>query len=646
MSTKENVLTALAGYDLEEVRPNHYRLNSPLRAGSNSHAFTLTFNDDEHGAFYDHVSGDKGSLYDLAKLLDIEIPRHAVTDTKRAYTGLTDYAQAHGISPETLVKFGWTETMFANRRALSFPTHTGKRWRFLDADKPYYISEKGYVRSWYGLTASTLKAVASGLPLVICNGEISVIAGQSHNLPAACITAGEKAIPLELLNALQLFLGDLSPEIIIALDCDKAGRLAAGQMASQLVAAGYNAHAVDLSLGNKGDLSDFCMLHKENALAVLMSLPPVQQEVVTSRHAKRLYHADELVTLPPLRWIIEKEVPADGLTMVFGASGAGKSFVALDYALRIAQELPVVYLAAEGQAGFYQRVESWKKHHNQKAGQLYFYLEAVALMDDLEFAELMSLIKPVSPQIVIVDTVARAMVGSDENSTRDMGLFVRACNKIMDALGCAVMLIHHSGKQGLIERGNSSLRAAADCVIKVSQEDDLICISSSKTKDATPFESRYMRLLPMEFPLGNELISSAVLVQADRVKQMAGDRLSPNKSMILSFLGLSIYEQGAKWKDLSDGSGVPAGSLPRALSDLKKVGLIQQNGEYYLLTPLGEERLHNHNHPQSPIVHTITDDTKSDSDDCSDCTDSSDCDSGQQNRLFGSPPNTYYENGG
>ncbi len=51
---------------------------------------------------------------------------------------------------------------------------------------------------------------------------------------------------------------------------------------------------------------------------------------------RKLVHADELDHLPPPSWLVEGEIPCNGLCALVGASGSGKSFATLDYALRIA----------------------------------------------------------------------------------------------------------------------------------------------------------------------------------------------------------------------------------------------------------------------------------------------------------------------
>lgn len=72
-------------------------------------------------------------------------------------------------------------------------------------------------------------------------------------------------------------------------------------------------------------------------------------------------------------WLIKKTLPLVGLALIFGHSGSGKSFLAMDMALHVALGWPwngakaekgvVVYVAAEGGRGFRNRVAAFKKHH-------------------------------------------------------------------------------------------------------------------------------------------------------------------------------------------------------------------------------------------------------------------------------------------
>lgn len=599
LSTAEQVLALLIGYDLKEESPNHYRSNSPFRPGSNSHGFTLTLDDEEHGAWFDHVSQESGSLYDLAKRLGIEPPEAApVASTKRPYKSIDDYAAAHGITSEALKKAGWYETMYQKRPALAFKTATGTRWRFLDGEKPHYVSEKGYVRSWYGLTPSAAKKLGEGAPLVLANGEISVVAARNYGVAAACVTAGEKSIPPDLMDELKTFLGgvDDAPPIIVAFDCDETGQRAGRIVARQLKEAGFIARAVNLGLGKGGDLADFCMLYTSEAARSLAGLPALdlaEQPAAPVRRSWYIIPAAELKNLPPIEWIIPGEIPARGIAVLFGASGAGKSFLALDYALKIAQELPVLYMAGEGEYGYQQRVAAWCKHHQANEGKLYICLGAVQLLETGDLDAFLQANKSIRPAIVIIDTMARSMVGSDENSTRDMGLFIQACEDLKRELDCAVLIIHHTNKGGIYERGNSALRGASDVMIKVSAEDDLIRVESAKTKDAQPFPTRYMQLLKVPVEIGAETIESAVMIAAEKMIQTPDDRLTINQQKVLSALALEIFANGATHSELAEAASVPFNSLARILSRLIGLKFVKQDGkrEPYLLTPEGRAAL-------------------------------------------------------
>lgn len=75
MSTADLVLAVLERYGLKKLGQGRYRCNSPFRPQSNSGAFALTIKDGEHGVYFDFVSKETGTLYDLAKRLGIEVQR-------------------------------------------------------------------------------------------------------------------------------------------------------------------------------------------------------------------------------------------------------------------------------------------------------------------------------------------------------------------------------------------------------------------------------------------------------------------------------------------------------------------------------------------------------------------------------------------
>lgn len=350
---------------LVEREPGCYRLNSPFRETSDSHCFKLVVQDGEHGAWYDHVSKEHGSLYTLAgKLAECgkiawKLPstsqRTDNVTTKRAYSGLDDYAWRHYAPPEAFEAAGWTVVTRKGRPALCFTTTTGPRWRFLDGLTPPFDSKSGYKSCWYGLERAITLANNSGQPLVICNGEPSTVAAQHHGVAACCVTGGEKPhLSDEHLCQLQdMWAGS----IIVAFDCDPTGMQNSPKLAAQLKAAGCNVRAVHLNGGLHFDLADFCALHGAESAAVLQTLSdlPITSEAPQhaypnrdSRKKPQLGNAGsgpyqikpisaralQEAEITPIPWIVEGIFPP-GFTLLGGKSGIGKSWFCLHSALTV-----------------------------------------------------------------------------------------------------------------------------------------------------------------------------------------------------------------------------------------------------------------------------------------------------------------------
>lgn len=278
MNTGEKVLAHLQAYDLKpDGGPGKWRCNSPLRPGANSHSFTLKIEaDGERGVYDDHAGGQGGTLYQLADALGIDHPkagkRQAVDNSKRAYKNLAEYAKLKGVPEQAFVNAGWAAelTTYDKRPAIAFKTAGGLRYRFVDGQSPAFKSQQGYKACWYGIKQAAALAKQQNTPLVICNGEPSVVVAFHYRVPACAITGGEQPTILDAL--LQELKSTWTGAIILAMDCDDAGRKAAAGKAKILRAAGFSVAVVDLQLGDKGDLADLCKLYTDQTTAHLLEL--------------------------------------------------------------------------------------------------------------------------------------------------------------------------------------------------------------------------------------------------------------------------------------------------------------------------------------------------------------------------------------
>jgi hypothetical protein len=247
--------------------------------------------------------------------------------------------------------------------------------------------------------------------------------------------------------------------------------------------------------------SDLLTIGQSTASGDLSPVPGIDPRKLIHRgQSWIMLDAADRHIIPAVEWIVPGEIPAHALTVIYGPSGVGKSFFIVDVALRVAQEHPVVYLAREGENGVPSRIDAWCAYHNQPSGRLALALGTVAFFDERDIETFIAGCTKVNPVMVmvIVDTLARSMVGADENSTRDMNRFTAQCTRIIRALNCAVVLVHHTGRYGDHERGSTVLRGAADSMIALVDDDDLIQVECAKTKDAKPFPSRVMTLHPVD----------------------------------------------------------------------------------------------------------------------------------------------------
>lgn len=235
----------------------------------------------------------------------------------------------------------------------------------------------------------------------------------------------------------------------------------------------------------------------------------------------------EIDALTPPTWLVENMIPEHGLTFIYGKPGKGKSFIALDLALRVAHGfdwhgLPskqggVLYLAGEGKGGYKNRVRGWHMHHGLVPDCAPFRLlpRTVNFMNPDEVAKLIRTVKAEigDAVLVIVDTVARVLPGAEENASKEMGLFVAACDAIKDACNVAVIGIHHSGKdedRGM--RGSTALEGAGDAILHLKRKDDskIVEVITEKQKDGEEAKPLYLKLTKLEWMDGLKQASTLV----------------------------------------------------------------------------------------------------------------------------------------
>jgi hypothetical protein len=196
---------------------------------------------------------------------------------------------------------------------------------------------------------------------------------------------------------------------------------------------------------------------------------------------------DEIQARPEPEWLIKGILPEGELNVIFGASGSGKSFVALDFAAHIARGAPwrgrrvkkgkTVIVAAEGGGGYAKRTRAYAKYHGLTAAEMAdigIVLAAPNFLEQDDIAEVIGEIRKFGDvSSVFIDTLAQVTPGANENASEDMGRALSNLKLLHRALKTTVNVVHHAGKDlSKGSRGWSGIKGAAESQIEVLRHED------------------------------------------------------------------------------------------------------------------------------------------------------------------------------
>lgn len=211
---------------------------------------------------------------------------------------------------------------------------------------------------------------------------------------------------------------------------------------------------------------------------------------------------DDLENLPQPEWLIPNRLP-EGQTWVYGEPGVGKTFVVLDWAATVAARgNTVLYFIGEGVKGFSKRVLAWQRYHPMANLDTFHVVPMTPqLLDKNSVESFNEVIKEYQPSLIVIDTFARAAVGADENSAKDVGKVISVLDTMFRIHDCSSIVVHHSNKSGGSERGSGAIRGAADATWEVMPDYShsgltTMQVACRKMKDSEPPRALLSQLKP------------------------------------------------------------------------------------------------------------------------------------------------------
>ena len=198
---------------------------------------------------------------------------------------------------------------------------------------------------------------------------------------------------------------------------------------------------------------------KAEDIAKEFATEPKPQEQVKPTKQINIEHWDSIQD-EPVKWLIDGVLPVGAFSALYGPPGSFKSFIALDIAEAIAtgrqwmnhevtEAGAVLYIAGEGFGGIGARIKACKQHHQTEDGApIYVIRHQLNLRSSVEdFNALMiaveSLVTEISIdfKLIVIDTLARAFGGGNENSSEDMGAFITACGRIQHIVQDCLLMV-------------------------------------------------------------------------------------------------------------------------------------------------------------------------------------------------------------
>ncbi len=314
-------------------------------------------------------------------------------------------------------------------------------------------------------------------------------------------------------------------------------------------------------------------LEIEHEFAAEPAAPPKPSKQIQIEHWDAIQ--DE-----PVRWLIDKVLPVGSFSALYGPPGSFKSFHALHIAHCIATGTAwmgnevteaggVLYIAGEGFGGVGARIKACKQHHQTEAGApIYVIRHQLNLRSSIEdFNALMLAVETlvmdtgIDFKLIVIDTLARAFGGGDENSASDMMQFVVTCGHIQKIVqDAALMILHHSGKdssRGM--RGSSALLGAVDTELELIRFEDSMkgIVRTAKQKDGEDGTRYGFEMVTVELPAPQGSLQigepqTSLAVQASEIgehedqknKGKSGSKLTGQQVKALTCLENVIKQKG------------------------------------------------------------------------------------------------------
>lgn len=318
--------------------------------------------------------------------------------------------------------------------------------------------------------------------------------------------------------------------------------------------------------------------------------PQADPRFTVGRTGKKVivrFTEDDIDALSDIEYLIKDILQKGSVSMLYGPSGTGKTFNALNIAYCIAHGVhwfghevrqgKVWYINTEGGHGLKPRIAAWRKEYRRgKTSNIEFITWPVHLKEHSQ--ELLDTIEDAEkrPSLLVIDNYSMCATGTNQNDQMEVTRTLMVLHEIAQTYGCHCLLVHHSNWTGKVN-GSAAFRNHVDTMIDLSKpsKESPILLKCEKQRDAEGFLDIHLELKivsPYAHPVTGEFITSCVVVQSDQPMQ---EELHPKQRQCLDLLanGMTLGD----WQKLVEKHvGVSRRTLERFRDLFEEKGLIER----------------------------------------------------------------------
>lgn len=257
-----------------------------------------------------------------------------------------------------------------------------------------------------------------------------------------------------------------------------------------------------------------------------------------NREPFQILDIDEFLDSPMPEYLVPRMFYKDGLSVVFGAPGAAKSFLVLDIALCLASGKPwrgrsigrgkVHYVMAEGRSTNTLRTRAWLHYYEVEREDLKGRFSTVpipVILTEPGVADYLRVVEADKPDMIVLDT-KNLMFAGKESQGDDYGAMLRVLHRIREmAGGAAVIMIDHSGlTDDSRTRGSNAQKGGLETEVRVTDENGIRRVEITRDKsgsDGAKWAFKLVQVPDVPRPVDMDPPAVCIPVEEDEIRVLA-----------------------------------------------------------------------------------------------------------------------------